>query len=312
VKEEEPVKIHLSPHDAFRASAKLFRRRAVRLWILVNLYFPIKSRKYFYLCYTYLRWVDNYVDNPTNSKQSKKEFIEKQLELIECLSNCQTDYRFLMNRLTYMEEIFIYYFIEYAGRINNCRLISEVKREIESILMDAERLLRDGIYSNKEFDEYIELASKPLFNIVYYFLFPNAETLSRQKSIGNFIGYIATYRDFFDDIKAGYINIGREDLLKYNLDVTNLQYDKNLTRWMGDKLPRLFSLMYEEISILKTMQLKLKLFWIGPYLVVLDLLIRIKVYDCRFGIKLKKDPIKELRIFIQSFVFNIKLLSRVF
>jgi len=239
--------------------------------------------------------------------------VENQLKLIEYLSNSESagspdPVKCLKSR----EEFFLYYFVKYAQEIKNHNLIFEVKRSVESIRMDAGRLLHNGIFSNNEFKEYINQSSKPLFNIVYYFLFPSEKTFDEKKSMGNFIGYIATYRDFFEDLDAGYVNIGKEDILKYNLNIADLRNDKKLFVWMADKYSELIELMYEEIAVLKSMHIKLKLFWLGPYLVVLKLLIRIEVYDYKFGTKIKKNLMKEVNVFFQSFLLSWKLLLRVF
>jgi hypothetical protein len=253
------------------------------------------------------------VDNPLNNKLDKIQFVENQLKLIEYLSNAEnTGYNYSINQFKYDEEFLLYYFTEYTRQVNNHNLILELRRSVESILLDANRLLNDGIFSNQELDQYLDRTSKPLFNIVYYFLFSSETKIDESRSIGKFIEYVAMLRDFFEDLEIGYINVGKEDIIKYNLDVSSLKQDKKLLIWMRDKYPEMVDLMYEEISVLKSMPVKLKLFWTGPYLVVLKLLIRIKVYDFRFGMEFEKKLIKELMIFFQSFLLSMKLLLKIF
>ena len=310
---EKNNKPYLSLIDALKIAAKFTRKRGVWLWILAIFYFQRKHRKYFYLCYSYLRWVDDYVDNPQGDKLKKLEFIENQLKLIKDLSNEENvDSAYPINGLKFKEEFFLYYYIKYAKHVENYNLIFEVKRVVESIWLDANRLFNGGIFSQDELSHYIDIASRPNSNIINYFLYPTIKTLDENKIIGKFLGYVAALRDFFEDLEAGYINISREEISEYNLNMDDFKNDKKRFDWMADKYPELLELLHEEISILKSMPVKAKLYFLPPYSVVLTMLLRIKVYDYKFGEKLKKEMSKELKVYLQSFSLILQMYLKVF
>jgi hypothetical protein len=259
-----------------------------------------------------LRWVDDYVDNPGRDKHIKIEFVENQLRLIEVLMNEENiDLKDTLSRFKFSQEFFIYYLIKYAQKTNNNNLIVAVKHVVESIWLDAKRLFDSGIFSHNELNHYLALVSKPLSNIIHHFMFPKIKTFSEDKTVGVFLGYVTSIRDFFEDIEMGYINISREEILKYNLNIDDFKHDKKRFDWMADKYPELLELLREEISILKSMPLKARLFWLSPYSLVLTMLIRIKVYDYKFGEKLKKEISRELSVYLQSFSSSLQMYLKV-
>ncbi len=303
----------LSLKETLKIAARFTRKRTVWIWIQSIFYISKKHRKYANLCYAYLRWVDDYVDNPENDKHSKVEFVENQLKLIKDFSNEENaNSIFQLNELKFNEEFFLYYYIEYAKQLKNDNLIFEIKRVVNSIRIDVERLFCGGILSKDGLNLYIDCASRPCSNIINYFLFPYKKTVNGNKYIGKFLGYITALRDFTEDLEAGYVNIAKEDIVKYNLNIADFKHDRKRFDWMADKYPELLDLLYEEISVLKSMPVKAKLFWLPPYSVVLTMLIRIKIYNYSFGENVKKEFRKELKVYLQSLSLAVKLYFKTF
>ena len=278
----------LSFNEAFRISKNKTRKRAPKLWLICRLLVPKKKRKYVFLCFSYLRWVDDYIDNPLN--QGKLEFVDNQLNLIMLLTKMKPDeFEDIKKRIKYGEEIFLYYSIAYAKSIDNYNLIYEGKRNIEAIRMDAVRLSGGGIFSRYKLEKYINDLVGPIFNLSYYLFFPSVKIKKNDKYLGKFLQYVLMLRDFFEDMDSGYINIPGEDIEKYNIDVNNIREDKNRIAWMIDKYEEHLKILEDEILTFKSLPLKLKLFWSPIYPYLISELIRIKYYDYNFGVKNKKD-----------------------
>lgn len=282
------------------------RKRAIKLWSIAHLLIPKTRREYLYFCFNYLKWIDDFVDDPINNKDKKIDFVEDQLKLISALSNGERI------KLKSNEEYFLFYCIEYANLIKNYDLISELKNSLESIRMDTERLYNNGVFSREELEEYLYKVVHPVFNLTYYFLLPSAKIQKSGKYIGRFVWKVLILRDFFEDLDSGYINISREEIEEYNLNVNNLMTDKNRIKWMKYKYPEYMTILDDDILIFKSMPLKIKLFWCPLYPFMIYELTRIKTYDYNFGVHYKKDLKKELKVFFVSFHLSLNFFLRTF
>jgi hypothetical protein len=267
---------------------------------------PKTSRKLGYLCFNYLKWVDDFVDNPMNNKNDKLEFVENQLMLISDLSAGKEV------ELKSNEENFLYHFIKYSDSINNHELIKELRTSVESIEMDALRLNNNGIFSANELNQYLDKVVRPVFNLTYYLLYPSVNILTENEYVGKFIWKVLILRDFFEDIDSGYINISGEDIEKYNLDVNNIKNDINRIEWMKDKYPESVAILAEDVEIFRSMPLKIRLFWSPIYPFMIYELLRIKIYDYKFGEKHKKNFERELKVYSKWLPLSIKTMLKIF
>ena len=297
--------------EAFRISRNYTRKRAPKLWMISYLLIPEAKRKYVFLCFSYLRWVDDFVDNPFSNK--KLEFVENQLNLITVLTKSDSlKYDDLQDELKSKEEFFLYYCIEYAKSNGNYNLIYEGRRNIEAIRMDAVRLANGGLFSNEELNLYIENLVAPIFNLSYY-LFSSTEKIENNNEyLGKFLQYVLMLRDFFEDLDSGYINMTAEEVEKFNLDINNIRTDNNRFAWARYKYSECIKILKEDINIFKTLPLKLKLFWSPIYPYIIYDLIKIKFYDFNFGVKNKKEFSKEVKIFFAAFSWILKFYLNVF
>ncbi|HSP89078.1 MAG TPA: squalene/phytoene synthase family protein [Ignavibacteriaceae bacterium] len=296
----------ISLHQSFKISNSYTRKRSIKFWIIAHLLIPREGRKYVYMCFNYLKWVDDFVDNPGIDKSDKLNFIENQLHLLSNLSKGdKVD-------LKSNEEYFLYYLIQYANSIINYDLIKEIRNSVESIQMDVNRLFKDGIFSFSQLNQYIDKLNRPVFNLTCIFLLPSVKIPENNKYVGKFVWKVLILRDFFEDLDSGYINISREEIEKYNLNIFDLKNDGNRFNWMKDKFSEYLNVLNEDIMIFKSIPLKVKLFWIPIYPQMIYELLKIKNYDYRFGIKHKRYFIKELKVYFQTFLLSIKFLARVF
>jgi phytoene/squalene synthetase len=296
----------LSLPEAVKIAGHHTRKRAPKLWLISHLMISKNKRKYVYFCFSYLRWVDDFIDELTNDKYDKVEFIENQLSLIAALSQNK------IVEFKSKEEYFLYYCIRYAQTTGDYNLIYEGKRNIEALRMDAIRLCNNGIFSKDEQNQYTNKLVGPIFNLSCYLFFPSLKIKKSENYLGKFLQYVLAARDFFEDLDSGYVNICREDIEKYRLDINNLKKDKKRINWMRDKYPEYLEALEEDISIFRSMPLKIKLFWSPIYPYMIYELMRIKIYDYNFGEKLKKKLSKEIRVYLQSISLSLKFYLRIF
>ena len=303
--------INLTFDEAFRISKDNTRRRAPKLWLISHLIIPKEKRKYVFLSFSYLRWVDDFVDCPFNT--GKLEFVENQLNLLSVLTESRLGkYEQLKVRIKSKEEFFLYYCVRYAKLINNYNPVYEGKRNLEAIKMDAVRLQKQGIFTTKELNLYIDNLVGSIFNLSFYLFYPSGKIGKDDKFLGTFLQYVLILRDFFEDLDSGYINISREEIDKYNIEINNISQDKKLITWMIDKYEEFIKVLEDDILILKSLPIKLKLFWSPIYPYLISELIRIEIYDYNFGIKNKKVFFKEIRLYKKLFWVVSKFYFKVF
>ena len=303
---EQEVENKLSMSEAVKAAKQYTRKRAPKLWFISHLLIPREKRKLVYLCFGYLRYVDDYVDNGEIDKYKRLAFVENQLNLITALSLNEKA------ELKTKEEFYLYYCIGYARSLSNDNLISEGRRNIEGMKMDAVRIFNNGIFSNDEWNKYIDKLVGPIINLSYYLFDPSIRIVPSNKYFGSFLQYVLMARDFFEDYDAGYVNISKEDIEEYNIDLKNLKNDLNRIRWMKNKYPEYLKVLEDDASVLKSLPLKLKFFWSPIYPFIIYDLVRIKIYDYNFGLKIKKSISKEIIICKETLLLSLKFCSKVF
>ena len=303
-------KPEISLNEASGIAGTISRKRAPKLWLISHLMIPNEKRKYVFLSFSYLRWVDDFVDNPFNI--GKLEFVENQLKLLSVLTKSNlSEYELLKERISNENEFFLYYCIRYAKLAGNCNPVYEGKRNLEAIKMDAARLQKQGIFTSEELNFYIDKLVGSIFNLSYYLFYPSMKIKEDNSYLGRFLQQVLMLRDFFEDLDSGYINISREDVEKYNIDINNIREDKNLISLMIDKYNECFKILEDDIKVLKSLPIKLKLFWHPIYPYMISELIRIKIYDYNFGVIYKKLFFKEIRLYMESFWTVMKFYFKV-
>lgn len=263
---------------------------------------------YLVMSYSYLRWVDDVVDDPKVPITEKKEFIGRQKDFVKsCWNNYEVEPQC-------DNEYYIYYFIKYSLRNDLAKLVESVYDMVDTISWDVDRLSKDGVFSKERLENYIKIQSKAIHSILYYFLTGNNPREYKHENLGLSTANTKMFmlRDLKEDIDAGFINISREDVEKYSLNVQNLIKDENLSLWIKDQIDLLLVTLNNEISKLKELLTKGKLFHYYTCIYYLPKIDRYRVYGYYVGSSDKRSFLKELHTYWKSALFSLRLLKRMY
>lgn len=239
---------------AFVLADKILSRRSPKANFLLNLGIEKSRGKYLKLCFSYLRWADDIVDNPQITVLDKRIFINRQLKLISDYANN------IFIPIEKTEETFLYYFIQYALSIENTIIINSVGLMVEALEMDVRRTEGEGIFSESEMRTYIYKMSKAFFDVTSSFILPEGDYPYHNIVLTRASTKILMIRDLVEDIEHGYINITREQLDFYKLSISNLQHNNNLKLYFADEINTMFNILFDEAKIIKRFPMRVKLF----------------------------------------------------
>lgn len=292
--------------QAIKAANKATRKRGFKLWFATQLFISQKKRGYVYLLHMYLRWVDDFIDDPRNSIWAKRTFITHQRDLMARKLHGENI------KVTTQEEDYLLHFIIYLIKNNKLDFIDYLENTFKSFEMDTGRLENDGVFSKSELSEYLTLLNEAIFKISFLFIPTKKNHKEINGFIGNFFWYVLAIRDFKEDINAGFINISREDLNKYNLDNRNLLKDDRRFLWLKENYTRILELLEDELIVMSKMPFFVKVVWGLSYFNLVGEFQRVKVYDFKFGIEVKKEPVKEFKTIISSIYIGIQIFLKIF
>lgn len=296
----------LSLTESFKNCSRFTRKRSWKLWLMTQIMMNHQNRGYIYLCHTYFRWLDDYIDDVNRDSKDKKQFIDAQIKLFEQLSQHK------QVEIASNEETFLYYLVKHASEKNNQLLIETIRNLMEGMLWDVNRSEGRIIYIDTQLKQYIALQSQTFSTTIHLFLKPDFDASYKKVYIGEFYWYVLTLRDFIDDIASSYINISIEDMQRFDIDKHDILNDPNRFRWMEFKYPHIMQILENEKNLLKTYPIKLKLFWVPGYITLLIELLRVKEYDYKFGLIIKRKLGKEIKIFFEAFYIYLKFAAAVF
>lgn len=283
----------LDLNSALTLSEEIAKSKSPKAKFILDIFVNKSIRGYLNLSYAYLRWIDDYIDTAKNSLEEKKKFLDRQKFLFDKSLNGETiDY-------SYTEETFLFYFIQFAVEQKSELIINAVKNMIDTIEMDLLRLEADGMFSESEFDLYIEKQSKALYDIIVYFFLPKQYHHIRNTQ-GRFQARAFIMRDLIEDIDAGLINISREDIKKFDLNLSTIIAKKGLEAWIEKELNEILRMLIDEAKEAKLLPLKYKIFVYYSHLYYLPNIYRLKA--ARFS----PLQIKNLGIFSNKFTVYIK------
>lgn len=290
---------------AFRLAENLARKRSPKAWLILSLLIPRGRLKYLFLCYAYLRWVDNLIDDKTISIDEKKKFINEQFELVANFSH-EKDVNPKTNH-----EAFLYYFLSYAIKHKKPQVINELKNMLEALRMDVCRLEQNGIFDEGNLARYITFLNKSLFGLVHSFMCPKKNYDAKYENLGEIFWSAGTLRDFRKDLECGYINMSKEDLINYEIDIKRYNKDENLKKWLKERIAQLFKLLENEVKILNDMPFKIRVFWSIAYPFYLHKIIRIKMYGYTFDYETKFDFLKEIKSVMAAFTLGTATILKI-
>lgn len=287
---------------AFNLAENTAKSKSPKATFILDLIVGKNIRGYLNLCYAYLRWVDDFVDNPQHNIREKISFVGRQKILIDDFSSSKQAAQISF------EESFLFHLIKFALSRQKTFLIDALKMLVDTIEMDALRLVHNGVYNKEEMKTYIEKNSKAFFDIITWFVAPNNPYTSQNIYCGKFATRLFMLRDFEDDVKIGFINITKEDLERYDLDEHSLYINKNLNKWAEQQFNEIIEQLFIEALTVKSFPFKLKLFNYYSQIYYLPKLLRIKAYN----FNLRKAPSKkiknEIKVYSQFVLISIKLL----
>lgn len=282
------------------------RKRNWKLWFISFFLASRTQRNYGFICHSYLRWVDDFIDTKSISIVEKRNHLNNQLKLIkEYFSGSN-------NNFTIIEEGYLFYLIKFSKNERKEFIITALKNILLSMLMDIDRIENHCLFSKRQLEEYLTLLIKYLFDPIYMFLTNQNIPVIQNNYIGVFSWYILALRDFKEDYEAGIINITTEDVKEFKLDLNNLFGDTNFKAWIKSKIMFANDVLKKEILVLRKMPIKVKLFWSPSYFPIIFARNRIKYYDFQITKQKGYAVITEFKIFFVSFLQFIKITLAIF
>ena len=179
---------------------------------------------------------------------------------------------------------------------------------IEGLEMDVQRTERDGIFTESEMNAYINKMSKSFFDVTASFILSAGKYPFRDVIVTTASTKIWMIRDLIEDLEHGYINIIKENLILYNLNVNDLLQNSNLKIYLEDEINNLIRLLLDEAKIIKQFPLRLKLFNFYTQIYYLPELFRVKEYSFDPRKVYNKIFKNECKAYYYSAVLSLKIL----
>lgn len=254
----------------------------------------------------YLRWLDDFIDNPLNNIEAKKHLINRQREIIR-ISNSTSQFN-----SAFEKEYYLFYLIRYLVENEQVYFLKYLNSAFKSFEMDIARLEGDGIFSQNELKEYSELINEAIFKLSLLFIPTKGKPEEIKDFIGNFFWHVLSIRDFEEDVKSGFINICREDIRTFHLNTNNILADANRFLWLKKNFSKIIEIMDEESKTLRRMPLLVKVIWLLSYFNLLGELNRLKYYKYKFATEINKQYWKEFKSFTESMFICLRFSIKVF
>ena len=153
----------LSLKDAFKEARTIAQNTSPKATFILDRIVPKYIRNYLNLCYSYLRWVDDFIDDPIISLFEKKKFINRQKLLVKSFNNNFSEEPLLT------EEYFLFYFLEFAFQNDLEMIINSVYQMVDTISWDVARFEKDGVFTKKQLNDYISIQSESIQKYIVFF-----------------------------------------------------------------------------------------------------------------------------------------------
>ncbi len=260
-----------SYHSIVMRANKITFRYAKRLWLISHVMRSKSFRQLCFLCHSYLRWVDDFIDLSGEPYDVKKKFLERQKNNIDQLVKGNFDISL------YQEEFFLYYFIIKARHLNLPGLINCMVEIFSSFEYDLGKSLSGKPLNNCQQSEYIRHIHKGLFDFIYIVLMKKEPM--NDEFVGPFYWHSNLIRDLKEDVSHGIINLTIEEITKFSIDINNILGSAALPSFLKYKSEIIGRLLKQETEILQTMPVKIKFFWTLGYPLILYQINRIQFYN---------------------------------
>ena len=197
--------------------------------------------------YSYLRWVDDFIDNINIDKKEQKNLLLAQIKIINSLYDKNKP------EINNHFEKTISEVIDFDIK-NGCVLKTVIKEMFEVFDFDIKR--KKSIPDFEGFNEYSKKIGAAYTRALLFFLAPSLP-YREEYSVSAYASHqVHLLRDFIIDKESGYFNISKEEIDKYHIKDT-LQQDEAFSLWLKDKIWNIKNLFTEgkkafaEIPILK-------------------------------------------------------------
>jgi phytoene/squalene synthetase len=226
---------------------KTLKNNNFEAYLATKLFIRGKKGRLANLLYSYLRWVDDFVDDINIDRAEQKDFLLGQSKIINSLY--KKDKPKIKNHLEKAVSEVVTFDIE-----KGCSLKSVIKEMFEVFDFDLKR--KNSIPDFKEFNEYSKKIGDAYTRALLFFLAPTLNYREKYSISAYASHQIHLLRDFSRDKENGYFNISKEEINKYNIK-KDFSQDKAFTLWVKDKIENIKSLFLEgkktfaEIPILK-------------------------------------------------------------
>jgi hypothetical protein len=184
---------------------------------------------------------------------------------------------------------------------------------LETIQQDLNRLEKDGIFSEEEMQKYIAGQAESAYKTINTFLLPDKDSeLADKYTIGYTLFSLLILRHLPSDFISGYINISREDISKFNLNIRNLFDGLNFKNWFSYKVSMLSDDLTKKVHLIKNFPLKLKLYWFWVFPYSYKRILRIRNYNYDFREMKNKKLLRELEIYFLTFIYTVRFFPKIF
>lgn len=295
---------NLTYKSVFRFAAKSTRQHAKRLWLISHVLSPKQLREIEYLCHSYLRWVDDFIDHSKEPIEIKKKFLNTQTQYFEQLKNWSDV------APKCLEEACLYFFIKKCKELQMPHLITNAKEIFSSFEIDLERLEPGNYLTKPQQSEYVKRIHKGMFDFIYQLLMRKQS--ENGKYVGTFYWHVNTLRDLKEDFQSGIINITKEEIEELKVQPSLQLTDPNLKFFIKYKVGIIEELFWKEAQDLHFMPFKVKLFWSAGYILIIFIINRIVCYDYQLKGMHNNSIIIEIKVLVKSIIKIIITYYKVF
>jgi len=202
------------------------KKHNIEAYLATKLFIRGERGKLANLLYTYLRWLDDYVDDIKTDKSEQKNFLRRQSKRINCLYDGNK-----FETTNYFEQS-ISRVIEYDIK-NGHRLRTVIRKMFEVFDFDIKR--KNSIPNFEDLNDYSKKIGDAYTRALLFFLAPSLP-YKEEFSLSAYASHQAhLLRDFIIDKENDYFNISREEIIRFNIK-KDLTQDKNFTSWVKEKV----------------------------------------------------------------------------
>lgn len=230
--EFNPQSLSASFPKIFSLARKITDKRSYFTYLLGLFLISPEIRPYFYVWYSYFRWVDDLADSHLSTKTEKHLFINRQVKLVKYL------YRYPSGRKYDLDgpEVFLAALIPFDKK-RGSPLKKPILDLLSCISFDINRF---GTYPEQQLlSHYIELEVTSYLKTFRSFCCPQANLADFSRPWEGIAGkWTHILRDLVSDLRNGIINISREDRAEFHINIA-IQFvesnDPALKSWVAAK-----------------------------------------------------------------------------